>query len=343
MADIAITPTYPTLPAPQQVTVNDKPFPLVFSVEEAAAASASQGSPLSKEQALAWLRSKREWVDGELLPAHGAILFRGFPLEEAADFYDFINVFDWSFKERYLGGGGPRITILGPIKTSTETPKEFTIPFHHELIYVTERPSKLIFFCKTPPDTQGQTPLLFSNAVVRKAEEKNPEFVARLKEKKVRYIRTLSDRSTSDFKYQACWQDIYDTEVREEAEQRARDTGTETIDWLDSGDMKVTTRPMEAVAIEERTGLPVWYNAVCLLHPAAHGKEGAAAPWTVVYGDHTPIADEDVKGVVAEMRALGVFPTWQRGDVMLVDNRLAMHAREPFTGPRKILAAMIHE
>jgi hypothetical protein len=31
---------------------------------------------------------------------------------------------------------------------------------------------------------------------------------------------------------------------------------------------------------------------------------------------------------------------WQRGDVMVVDNVLATHGREPFTGERRILVAM---
>jgi alpha-ketoglutarate-dependent taurine dioxygenase len=33
------------------------------------------------------------------------------------------------------------------------------------------------------------------------------------------------------------------------------------------------------------------------------------------------------------------FP-WQRGDVLLVDNFLAVHGREPFSGERRILVAM---
>ena len=31
---------------------------------------------------------------------------------------------------------------------------------------------------------------------------------------------------------------------------------------------------------------------------------------------------------------------WQQRDVLIVDNMLAAHAREPFTGPRKIAVAM---
>jgi alpha-ketoglutarate-dependent taurine dioxygenase len=33
------------------------------------------------------------------------------------------------------------------------------------------------------------------------------------------------------------------------------------------------------------------------------------------------------------------FP-WRRGDVMLLENMLTAHGRTPFSGPRKVLAAM---
>jgi alpha-ketoglutarate-dependent taurine dioxygenase len=34
-----------------------------------------------------------------------------------------------------------------------------------------------------------------------------------------------------------------------------------------------------------------------------------------------------------------VFP-WQQGDIMMIDNVLAMHGRKPFTGKRTVLVAM---
>jgi hypothetical protein len=34
-----------------------------------------------------------------------------------------------------------------------------------------------------------------------------------------------------------------------------------------------------------------------------------------------------------------IFP-WQRGDILMLDNMLASHGREPFAGPRKVIVAM---
>ena len=32
--------------------------------------------------------------------------------------------------------------------------------------------------------------------------------------------------------------------------------------------------------------------------------------------------------------------SWQKGDIALIDNRIAMHGRKPFRGTRKVLASL---
>lgn len=69
-----------------------------------------------------------------------------------------------------------------------------------------------------------------------------------------------------------------------------------------------------------------------------YGPEGV--PRSAFYGDGSPIEDETVEliGRLYEENAVSV--PWQRGDVLIVDNFLATHAREPFHGDRRILVAM---
>ena len=63
-------------------------------------------------------------------------------------------------------------------------------------------------------------------------------------------------------------------------------------------------------------------------------------PRNCYYGDGSPIPDQDMAHVLAVYARLEVSFPWQRGDVLLVDNVLAAHARNPFTGERKILVAL---
>ncbi|AHH97637.1 TauD/TfdA family dioxygenase [Kutzneria albida] len=62
-------------------------------------------------------------------------------------------------------------------------------------------------------------------------------------------------------------------------------------------------------------------------------------PRNVVYGDGEPIEDEVItliKQVYDEARLR--FP-WQRADMLIVDNFLATHGRDPFGGDRRVLVA----
>ncbi len=63
-------------------------------------------------------------------------------------------------------------------------------------------------------------------------------------------------------------------------------------------------------------------------------------PRNAFYGDGSPIESsilDEIRDLY--MRTAVIFP-WRQGDVLLLDNFLASHGREPFVGPRKILVAM---
>ncbi|MEK7893131.1 TauD/TfdA family dioxygenase, partial [Burkholderia contaminans] len=45
----------------------------------------------------------------------------------------------------------------------------------------------------------------------------------------------------------------------------------------------------------------------------------------------------EIRGVLDQQRI--VFP-WRTGDVLMLDNMLTAHARDPFEGPRKVVVAM---
>jgi len=182
--------------------------------------------------------------------------------------------------------------------------------------------------------------LLYSNDVIKALNETRPEFVKNLKEKGVRYIRHIASKHSDGevLKYQKAWELIFETEDKQLAEQLAKECGTETIEWKEDNTMVLTTEKFEGVAIEQRTGLETWFNAICLLHPQAHPNK-SIIPWDVVYGDFSKMDNEDVQAAIDIMAKAGVKPKWEQGDFMVVDNRLAMHGRNSFEPPRQILAA----
>jgi hypothetical protein len=63
-------------------------------------------------------------------------------------------------------------------------------------------------------------------------------------------------------------------------------------------------------------------------------------PRNCYFGDGSAIPDESMRRILDVYRELEVSVPWQKGDVILIDNILAAHGRNPFVGERKILVAM---
>jgi hypothetical protein len=63
-------------------------------------------------------------------------------------------------------------------------------------------------------------------------------------------------------------------------------------------------------------------------------------PRNVLYGDGEPIDDATMQRIGEAYEACAVRFDWLQGDVVMLDNMLAAHARDPYSGPRKIVVAM---
>jgi hypothetical protein len=63
-------------------------------------------------------------------------------------------------------------------------------------------------------------------------------------------------------------------------------------------------------------------------------------PRNCFFGDGSPIPDESMAHVLATYRRLESAFRWERGDVLAVDNIAMAHARNPFTGDRRLYVAL---
>jgi alpha-ketoglutarate-dependent taurine dioxygenase len=99
-----------------------------------------------------------------------------------------------------------------------------------------------------------------------------------------------------------------------------------------------------------RNGEILWFNHATFFHVStlpASVRDALQAdfadddlPQNTFYGDGSAIEPE----VLEHLRAVYLqqmieFP-WQHGDVLLLDNMLAVHARNEYNGPRRILVSM---
>ncbi|MBE9048515.1 TauD/TfdA family dioxygenase [Pleurocapsales cyanobacterium LEGE 10410] len=68
------------------------------------------------------------------------------------------------------------------------------------------------------------------------------------------------------------------------------------------------------------------------------GKE--SLPRNVYYGDGSPLESQDIEAIDKAYEQATVSFPWQKGDILMLDNVLTAHSRNPYKGERKIVVSM---
>lgn len=283
---------------------------------------------------LAWSSSNRGPLEQNLL-RHGAVLFRGFAHDDSA-FRRFVEAFIPQIMN-YKEGATPRTALGGGVYTSTEFPADQRIHLHNELSYVRDWPMRLAFACVEPPSSGGATPL----ADVRRVLARLPgEMRSGFEARGWCLVRNYGDGLGPP------WRRAFGVETLDAVADycAAADIQLEIFD-----DERIRTRQTRpAIHRHPITGEAVWFNHVAFWHPsslppalrAGLGLEEADLPFNTLWGDGERIAEPIVERIREAIEAETIRFDWGRGDILLIDNMLIAHGREPFEGDRKVLAAM---
>jgi alpha-ketoglutarate-dependent taurine dioxygenase len=271
-----------------------------------------------------------------ILKAEGGVLLRGFAVPAIAQFQGFAAAFGHELLS-YEFGSTPRTAVSSGIYTSTEYPAHQHIPLHNEQAYAREWPMKIWFHCVLAAQSGGETPIADSRAVYRRMP-------AHLRERFAQgliYVRNYGE-------FDLPWQKVFNTEVPAEVESYCRRAG---IDWEWTADGELRTRQRcQGVERHPVTGDMVWFNQAHLFHVSNLQPEVRESleellgvenlPRNVCFADGSAIPDAMLDEVRAVMDEQTVTFPWESGDVLMLDNMLAAHARTPFKGPRKVVVAM---
>lgn len=284
----------------------------------------------------AWAAANRSAIDANLR-RYGAILFRDFAIETPAHFEAFTEAMSPGLYGQY--GDLPKKEEGRNIYRSTPYPEERMILFHNESSHLDCWPSKQWFYCEVAARTGGATPIV---DVRRMLLSLPADVVATFERKALMYIRTFNpDLDVS-------WQSFFKTSDRAAVEARCRASGAQ-LQWFDDNVLQIRTL-CPAVIRHPLTGERAFFNQIQLHHPYNLGDEIRAGllelvgeellPRNVRYGDGSRIEDEVMALVGRAYEAGAVRFDWQVGDVIMLDNMLVAHARDPYEGPRKIAVAM---
>lgn len=285
-----------------------------------------------------WATEHREEILS-LTDRHGALLFRGFRVEDEAAFEEFIAAVSGAALE-YSERSSPRSHVSGRVYTSTDHPANQSIFLHNEQSYNLTFPSKIAFFCLQPAAQGGETPIASS----RRIYERLPRDVRdRFLEEGYCYVRNFGTGLGLS------WQEAFQTEDPAEVEAYCRRSRID-FEWSDDRRALRTRQVRPVAARHPRTGEPTWFNHLTFFHVTTLEADlrdlileelGAdAAPNNTYYGDGSEIEPE-VLDLLRRLYAeeMVTFP-WQKGDVLLLDNMLCAHGRNPYSGARKVVVGM---
>ncbi|UIX32017.1 TauD/TfdA family dioxygenase [Streptomyces sp. GQFP] len=268
----------------------------------------------------------------------GAVLLRGFQVDGVDGFNGSVHALSGTPPLTYAERSSPRSTIKGQVYTSTDYPADEEIFLHNENSYQAVWPQALYFYCIEPAITQGATPLADIRKVYRAID---PDVREEFTRRRWRVVRNFHQ----DFGVP--WQQAFNTDDRAAVTAYCGDKGL-GVEWT-AGGLR-TTAVRDAVHTHPVTGATVWFNHITFFHVSTLGpdvREGLQEifadedlPTNSYYGDGAPIPDDVVAHLRQCYREASTRFDWERHDILVVDNMLAAHAREPFTGPRRIAVAM---
>jgi len=286
---------------------------------------------------MTWAENNLELIE-QKLKLNGGLLFRGFGLKGDQDLDHFLTAIKLD-RMHYMEGATPRVELKEKVYTSTEYPSDQWIALHNELNYVLTWPMKIFFCCVTAAATGGETPI----ADVRKVYNRlDPKIRQRFGEKGWMLVRNFGEHMSLP------WQTSFRVTQPSELEDYCRRSRIEWR-WKDNGSLR-TQQVRPAMRQHPRTHEWVWFNHIAFWHEssldptvrsmflAEFGQENL--PYNTYYGDGEPIPDSVVEELREAIRQETVALPWQEGDLLMLDNMLVAHGRNPFTGTRRILAAM---
>ncbi|GAA5967726.1 hypothetical protein JCM3765_000011 [Sporobolomyces pararoseus] len=280
----------------------------------------------------------------------GAILFRGTHAETPQDFSRVAHAFK-------IGTYHEEIILAKNVATASEGPSTHHVRMHNEFGWSSHYPAFLFFFCRSAAESGGETPINSGAEMFARLQKEVPQFVEDLAKKGISYVYQYQQEANPGSNlgnsiaraYPAANllpTDDEETKRRKIEEQVKRHS--DEWKWGEDGSLSVTHQ-LSSIRRHPYSKIPVYFgNLSSMYHKAKEqdaleypfkGKDGAFHH-VPTYGDGTEIPRKYLEKTLELIEELRVLIPWKKGDVLLLDNHLTQHAREPWVGERRVLASL---
>ncbi|AMP99733.1 hypothetical protein AY601_2855 [Pedobacter cryoconitis] len=298
-------------------------------------------SQLGLNDLLAYLEKEKSSIT-KLCLEDGGVLFRNFEIEGKEEFLSVKDVFKETSGFDYVDGNSPRTKLSASVYTSTEYPKEYSISLHNEMSYSNKWPHLIFFFCQTPAEEGGETPIVDSRYIL---SQLNPDIVRDFEKHGVKYTRYLSGAKGIG----KSWMDTFETTEKEVLEKYCQEN---EIDFFWEGENIALSQNGLGIGTHPLTGEKIWFNQANQFHPSnlpqdiykmlkiMHSKNRHRFPQYAFYGDGQEIPEAYLEEITRIQFESAIKFSWQKGDLLMLDNMLMAHGRMPFKGERKIYVSM---
>ncbi|WP_353945416.1 TauD/TfdA family dioxygenase [Streptomyces sp. HUAS MG91] len=233
----------------------------------------------------------------------------------------------------------PRRTYGEGLYSATKWPPNQQMCMHHEVSYALDFPGLMLFACLEAPVSGGATGLADAAAVL---DALPADLTKRFEQEGWVLTRTYHDEIGASLA------EAFGTDDRDAVSAYCR---SHAIDFAWQSDGSLRTRQHRGAVLRHPVdGRRVWFNQIAFLSEwtmdpevrdylvEEYGAEGL--PFNTLYGNGDPVGEDVVRVLNEVYEAHTVRVGWQACDVLLVDNIRTAHSREPFEGPREMLAAL---
>lgn len=288
-------------------------------------------------RATSWVAEHRDALRATVT-RHGSLLVRGLELRTPAEVDAVIRRLAGSLMTEKEAFASREIHSEG-VYSSTKWPQNQPMCMHHELSYRLEFPGLMFFACLTAPTEGGVTGVADAPTML---DALPSELVQRFERDGWMLTRSYNGEIGASFA------EAFGTEDPAAIEQYCRANAIEFA-WQPDGELRTRQR-RSAVVRHPVTGQRCWFNQIAFLNEwtlapevreflvDVYGAEGL--PFNTCFGNGDPISADIVDLLNATYEAHTAREPWQAGDLLLVDNIRTAHSRDPYSGPREVLAAM---